>query len=96
LPKSDEEWDLANNYFKSILAYWGFNSYSLDLDAFINFMNDSIYNYFKATYGTVDNYTDKELVIKYKEFSTNSLKKALKRLKMLTAPISEIRCLSST
>ena len=57
-------------------------------------MNDSIYNYFKATYGTVDNYTDKELVIKYKEFSTNLLKKALKWLKMLTAPTSEIRYVS--
>ena len=95
LPKRDEEWDLANNYFKSIFADWDFKSYSLDLDAFIQFMNESIYNYFKATYGTVGNYTDKELVIKYKEYSTNSLKKALKRLKMLTAPTSEIRCLSS-
>ena len=94
LPKSDEEWDLANSYFKSIFADWDSNSYSLDLDAFIQFMNDSIYNYFKAIYGTVDNYTDKELVIKYKEFSTNSLKKALKRLKMLTAPTSEIRYVS--
>ena len=57
-------------------------------------MNDSIYIYFKASYGTVDNYTDKELVIKYKEYFTNSLKKALKRLKMPTAPTSEIRCVS--
>ena len=94
LPKRDEEWDLANNYFKSIFADWDFNFYSLDLDTFIQFMNDSIYNYFKATYGTVDNYTDKELVIKYKEYSTNSLAKALKRLKMLTAPSSEIRYVS--
>ena len=96
LPKRDEEWDLANNYFKSIFADWDFTSYSFDLNAFIQFMNDSIYNYFKAAYGTVDNYTDKELVIKYKEYSTNSLKKALKRLKMLTAPTSEIRYVSST
>ena len=62
LPKRDEEWGLANNYFKSIFADWDFTSYSLDLEAFIQFMKDSIYNYFKATYGTVDNYTDKELV----------------------------------
>ena len=57
-------------------------------------MNDSISNYFKATYGTVDNYKDKELLIKYKEYSTNSLKKALKRFKMLTTPTSEIRYVS--
>ena len=44
LPKRDEKWDLANNYLKSIFADWDFNSYSLDLDAFIQFMNDSIYN----------------------------------------------------
>ena len=96
LPKRNEEWDLANNYFKLIFADWDFNSYSLDLDAFIQFLNDSIYNYFKATYGTVDTDkdTDKELVIKYKEYSTNSLKKALKRLKMLTSPTSEIRYVS--
>jgi len=94
LPKSDEEWDLANIYFKSIFADWDFSSSSLDLDAFIQFMNNSIYNYFKPNYGTVDNYTDKQLVIKYKEYSTNSLKKVLERLKMLTAPTSEIRYVS--
>ena len=94
LPKRDEEWDLANNYCKSIFADWDSNSYSLDLEASIQFMNDSIYSCFKATYGTVDNYTEKELEIKDKEYSTNSLKKALKRLKILTAPISEIRYVS--
>ena len=46
LPKRDEEWDLANNYIKSVFADWDFTSYSLDLDAFIQFMNDSIYERF--------------------------------------------------
>ena len=101
LPKRDEEWDLANNYFKSIFADWDFNSYSFDLNTFIQFMNDSIHNYFKAAYGTGDNYADKELVIKYKEYSTNSLKKALKRLKiryvsrLLRTKLSNLSSISS-
>ena len=61
LPKRDEEWDLENNYFKSIFADWDFNSYSLDLDAFIQFMNDSIYNYSKLLTGLLTTTQTKSL-----------------------------------
>jgi len=57
-------------------------------------MNNSIYNYFKENYGTVKSHIDKELVQKYREYSTHSLKEALKRLKRAAAPLTEIRYVS--
>ena len=50
LPKRDEEWGLANNYFKSIFVDWDFTSYSLDLEAFIKCMKDSIYNQIQGVF----------------------------------------------
>ena len=57
-------------------------------------MSNAIYNYFKEIYGTVKCQNDKALVLKYKEYSAHSLKKVLKHLKSVAAPLNEVRYVS--
>ena len=60
----------------------------------IHLINDALYNYFKENYGAVKCQVDKALVLKYKEYSAHSLKKALKCLKSVAAPLNEVRYVS--
>ena len=85
---------LANDFFKHALADIDIDSSNADINSAIRLLNISIYNYFKENYGTVKSQVDKELVEKYKEYSTHSLKKALKRLKLAAAPVNDIRYVS--
>ena len=94
LPKTSEQWIMVNGFFKHALADIDNDSSNANINAAIRVMNNSIYNYFKENYGTVKSQTDKEHVQKYKEYSTHSLKKTLKRLKCVAAPLTEVRYVS--
>ena len=76
---------MLNNFFKHALADTDIDTSNDDINSAICLMNNSIYNYFKENYGTVKGQVDKEPAQKYKAYSTHSLQKALKRLK-LAAP----------
>ena len=91
LPKTDDQWTMANDFFKSFFINIDFDSDIIDANAVVKLINDSIYNYLKENYGTVKTHVSKELVLKYNEYSVHSLKKALKRLKIIAAPLKEIR-----
>ena len=90
LPKTDDQWAIANDFFKSIFVNIDLDSDIIDVNTVVKLMNDSIYNYFKENYGTVKTHVCKELILKYKEYSVHSLKKALKRLKIISVPLMEI------
>ena len=49
LPKSNEQWIDGNIYFRSMFSYIKLQPESLDEN--INFMNDTIYDFFKFNYG---------------------------------------------
>ena len=91
LPKTDDQWTMANDFFKSIFVNIDFDSEIIDVNAVVKLMNDSIYNYFNEKYRKVKTHVSKELVLKYSEYSVGSLKKALKRLKITAAPLMEVR-----
>ena len=80
LPKSSEQWTEANNYFRSIFANIIFQEDMMDET--IKFMNDSIYDFFKATYGTIKstNQANKNFHT-YKDFTVKQLEKELVQLK---------------
>ena len=81
LPKTNEEWELANTYFKSQLNLIDINTMGVS-HALIE-LNNVTYDYFKETYGLFnsENQTINKLKDIYKDFSKNDLKKELKKLK---------------
>ena len=89
LPKTDNHWNIANSYFKSTLPVSSIDIE--DLNATIKCMNETIYNYFKDNYGTVETNTYKIYHEKYKEFNKHKLKRALKKLKESEADKEEIK-----
>jgi len=78
----------------SIFVRIDIDSDNIDVNAVVKLMNDSIYNYLKENYGTVKTHICKELVLKYKNYSVHSLRKTLKRLRIIAAPLMEIRYVS--
>jgi len=87
LPKTSEQWNLANNYFKSVFTDLHFNSDDIgSIDDHVSLINNTIYSYFKDHYGMVRSHVEQELVQKYNTYSVNALKKALKQLKLDDAP----------
>ena len=91
LPKTSDQWAMANDFFKSTFVNIDFDLDNIDVDAILRLLNNSIYNYFTENNGTVRTNVDKELIIKYREYSPHSLKKALKCLKFVAAPPTEIQ-----
>ena len=81
LPKTSEEWELANTYFQSKLNSIDVKRVGVShaLDQF----NSVAYEYFHDTYGLINanEQVTKELKDIYKDFSKNNLKKELKKLK---------------
>ena len=76
LPKTSEQWNLANDYLKSVFIDLDFNSDSIDLiDESVRLINNTIYNYFRDHYGTVRSHVEKELVQKYNTYSVHKLKR---------------------
>lgn len=76
LPKSTEEWRIANDFFRLHLECNEIN----DVDAVIQNVQNTIYDYFASNYGTIDDVTD-DLKQQYQHRSIRQLKKELKRLK---------------
>ena len=94
LPKHDSEWSTANEYFKSTLPLNG-PIKSQELDASIQVLDNTIYDYFARTYGHIGTIPDKNLNNKYKDHTLKDLKKALKCLKLSTnSDITEIKYVS--
>ena len=85
LPRSPDEWTAANNYFKAVFGNFQMQPTSIDLT--IEFMKNTIYNYFANLYGTINstNHTN-AFCGKYKHLAPKSLKHQLKQLKMNDAP----------
>ena len=91
LLKTDDQWTMANDFFKSIFVNIDFDSDIIDVNAVVKLMNESIYNYVTENYVTVKTHVSKELGLQYSKCSVHSLKKALKQLNLIAAPLMEIR-----
>ena len=95
LPKKNEQWNLANDYFKSVFIDVDFSSDIIDsIKGYVNLINNTIYRYFKDNYGTVKSDVEQVLLQKYSTYSVNSLKKAVKRVKLSDASLEEIQYVS--
>lgn len=90
LPKSDSEWSTANDYFKMVLQL-NAPIRPQDLNSNIKLLNDVIYNYFATNFGKVQKADNKNLAVKYKDFTVKELKKSLKELKNSNGNIEEIK-----
>ena len=77
LPKRESEWATANEYFKFSLQ----PITSQDLNASIQQLNETIYEYFAENFGFSSNTPDRLVENKYKDCSIKELKKSLKSLK---------------
>ena len=93
LPRSTDEWTAANDYFKTVFGNFQMQPTSIDLT--IEFMNNTIYNYFANLYGTI-NSTNRTNAFcdKYKHLTPKSLKHQLKQLIMNDAPLQEVKYVS--
>ena len=80
-PKSDEQWNLANSYFKAELPVHEIENKSLDDIA--DQLNIKVYNYMADNYGLIDNASDLDnsLKEKYTNYNKRKLKKCLRLLK---------------
>ena len=95
LPKSDEQWNLANNYFKAELPAHEIENKSLDdiADQF----NIKVCDYIADNYGLVDNASDLDNSLKEKYTNDNKHKlKKCSRLLKANEPenLNEIRFVS--
>ena len=50
LLKTDDQWAMANDFFKSIFVNIDFDSDIIDVNAVVELMKNSIYNYFNENY----------------------------------------------
>jgi hypothetical protein len=93
LPKSSEDWALANAYFHANLPHVERNS---DLHDIVTRFNDIVYNYFLTNFGTkgAPKATDNHLKEKYAGYKKGQLKMQLKHLKASNASTEEIRLVS--
>ena len=91
LPRSNEEWTVANDYSK---YFFTINPMDLSpIDQSIQSMNQAIYNYFRDTCGFVEE-VNEELAAKYQDHAFKELKKELQLLKRNGAPVIEIKYVS--
>ena len=95
LPKSDEQWNLANSYFKAERPAHEIENKSLDDIA--NQFNIKVYNYMADNYALIDKASDLDnsLKEKYTNYNKHKLKKCLRLLKANeTENLNEIRFVS--
>ena len=93
LPRSQDEWTSANEFFKAVFGNIQLNQTSID--STIEFMNNTIYDYFTTRYGTVNsNNHNNPFCGKYNDLTTKLLKLTLKQLKMNNASFQEIEYVS--
>ena len=77
LPKSEEQWLTANEYFKSVLSLNPPITVQ-NLSSRVKLLNDTVYDYFSANFGQAAQAPDESLIRKYGGKSKNDLKKSLK------------------
>ena len=93
LPRSQDEWTAANDFFKTVFGNFHLNQTSID--STIEFMNSTIHDYFANLYGTVNSTNHANTFCnKYKHLTTKSLQHTLKQLKMNDSPFEEIKYVS--
>ena len=91
LPKSPEDWRLANHYFHSELSSINIKN---NLNEAMSLINSTVYNYFRDNYWLQKhnigrrNRFEREI---YKHFSKKDLKKELKTLKLNNASVNIIK-----
>ena len=94
LPKCEEQWLTASEYFKSVLSLNPPITVQ-NLSSCVKLLNDTVYDYFSANFGQVAQAPDESLIRKYEGKSKNGLKKSLKVLKQsANADITEIKYVS--
>ena len=73
LPKSPEDWNLANLYFHSELTSVNIKS---NLNEAMSLMNSIVYNYFRDNFGCKSTISEDEIALqeRYKHFSKKDLK----------------------
>ena len=76
LPKSEEQWLTANEYFKSVLSLNPPITVQ-NLSSRLKLLNDTVYDYFCANFGQVAQGPEEGLIRKYEGKSKNDLKKSL-------------------
>ena len=76
LPKNENQWLTANEYFKSSLQLNNPIT-TQHLNSNISFLNNLIYEYFSENFGRTEAVPDKTLVDKYKNHTVKELKKTL-------------------
>ena len=89
LPKSIDQWKVANDYFQASLPIHDIASSGLNTT--INRMNKIIYEYFEINFGLVNSVKTTEINNKYKGYSKHALKSCLKQLKREGADPAEIK-----
>ena len=76
LPKSDDQWITANEYFKSVLFLHP-QITAQNLSSSMKLLNDIIYDFFSANFRQVAQATDESLIKKCEDKSKHDLKKSL-------------------
>ena len=93
VPKSNEQWIEANTYFRLIFTHIKLQPESLD--EAINFMNDSIYNFFKFNYeACMSSNQTNENFQKYNDLAVKQLKKELAKFKHQGSILPDIKYVS--
>lgn len=94
LPKSEEQWLTANEYFKSKLSLNPPIPLQ-NLNSSVELLNDTVYDYFSDNFGQVAQAPNGNLIMKYEAKSKNDLEKSLKILnKSANADVTEIKYVS--
>ena len=93
LPKKAEDWELANTYFQLTLSTIDVEN---NLNHVVEFMNTTVYDYFKdnCEYKNIANEQELMLKERYKLFTKKDLKKELKSLKFTKSDIASLKFVS--
>ena len=96
LPKTQNQWAEANSYFHAQFAPY-LASQSLDTNSIVSEAQDTVYNYFAATCGTIPIQANQDLITRYANHSIKALKNALRLLKKApsSSDSSELRYVSA-
>ena len=92
LPKSQEDWNLANMFFIANVSCADVKE--KDLDSTVNEFNTTVYKYFKTNFVIVKTCVEQELIEKYSNFTKTQLRTELKHLKTQNTNSNAIRYLS--
>ena len=92
LPNSVQDWESANEFFRRNIHH---NANIKDVNSEIRDTQNTIYNYFSETYGSIKNGKKKPFDTNYRAMSKSELKRQLKILKnQIKQPEGEIMYVS--